>query len=224
MTSSIDKRYEELRGQAERERERLQLFGERTRGRSAVQAAHLAYKRRIVEELENNELRIARWQQEIDKENEAFFAKDRTDGDADALWYQSLTAYRRVFHLQTHGELLRAHNDWNPFQKAQALAATVELLEAARNMIYFARLRDLLPDVQRAINIARGLPTTPPAPVYTVAEFCKAHRLSRATFSKMQKQGKAPAMIYGGRNRLITFDAAQEWRKANERTSTDRSD
>ena len=48
--------------------------------------------------------------------------------------------------------------------------------------------------------------------VFTVAEFCESHRLSRSTFYELLKEGRAPKTMQIGRRRLISSEAAAEWR------------
>jgi hypothetical protein len=53
---------------------------------------------------------------------------------------------------------------------------------------------------------------------FTVDEFCKAHKLSRATFYNLLKIGLAPETMQptpGGR-RLISREAAAAWRRRME--------
>jgi predicted DNA-binding transcriptional regulator AlpA len=52
---------------------------------------------------------------------------------------------------------------------------------------------------------------------YTVNEFCRAYRLSRATFYKLKSEGKAPrCRSLGGHGKLIiSRAAAQEWLHAD---------
>jgi len=51
------------------------------------------------------------------------------------------------------------------------------------------------------------------APVmYSVAEFCIAHGISRAFFYKLHAEGKAPPICKLGSRSLISTEAAAEWR------------
>lgn len=59
-----------------------------------------------------------------------------------------------------------------------------------------------------------------PAAVYTIPEFCSAHRISPAMFYKMKNAGIGPRELRVGSRRLITFEAAADWRRARE-TATD---
>jgi excisionase family DNA binding protein len=47
----------------------------------------------------------------------------------------------------------------------------------------------------------------------TVAEFCEANRLSRATFYNLLREGKAPQIMKVGRRTLIPADAVREWQQ-----------
>lgn len=47
----------------------------------------------------------------------------------------------------------------------------------------------------------------------TITEFCRAHRISRPTFYVWAKAGKAPETIAIGGKRLISVEAAADWRK-----------
>ena len=54
---------------------------------------------------------------------------------------------------------------------------------------------------------------------FSIGEFCEAHRISRAFFYELVKEGKAPRLICLGRRRLISAESAAEWRKRMERES-----
>ena len=51
---------------------------------------------------------------------------------------------------------------------------------------------------------------------FTVEEFCRAHRFGRAHFYELLKRGDAPACIKLGRRRLISKEAAADWRRQME--------
>ncbi len=53
-------------------------------------------------------------------------------------------------------------------------------------------------------------------PVFTIAEFCADHRISRTTLHYLERDGKAPRMMTVGRRVYITAEAAAEWRKRME--------
>lgn len=48
---------------------------------------------------------------------------------------------------------------------------------------------------------------------FSIPEFCAAHRLSRAFLYQLMKDGRAPAFMKIGRRRLITVEAAADWRR-----------
>jgi hypothetical protein len=56
-------------------------------------------------------------------------------------------------------------------------------------------------------------------PVFTVAEFCQQHHISIALFYKLRKAGLGPREMVVGRRRLISTEAAAEWRRAREATA-----
>lgn len=60
--------------------------------------------------------------------------------------------------------------------------------------------------------------TTPDAPaaVYTINEFCSAHRISPAMYYILKNDDKGPRELRVGSRRLITFEAAADWRSARE--------
>lgn len=52
----------------------------------------------------------------------------------------------------------------------------------------------------------------------TIAEFCKAHRLSRSTFFRMVREHRAPeVMRLSARKVLISPEAAERWRQGMSR-------
>jgi len=51
----------------------------------------------------------------------------------------------------------------------------------------------------------------PPVTAYTVAEFCRAYRISRDTFYRTLKNGTGPVIKKIGRRTIITGAAAQAW-------------
>jgi hypothetical protein len=50
--------------------------------------------------------------------------------------------------------------------------------------------------------------------VFTVDEFCTAHRISRAGFYKLKKRGNdgVPPVFHVGKRTLIDAEAARQWR------------
>jgi hypothetical protein len=64
----------------------------------------------------------------------------------------------------------------------------------------------------------RPMPRGPPPAraAFTVREFCEAHRISQAKYYEMKKEGWGPVEMEVGRRRLISFEAAAEWRRKRE--------
>ena len=61
----------------------------------------------------------------------------------------------------------------------------------------------------------QGPPT--PTAAYSIREFCLAHRVSVSMYFKIRNQGLGPAEMSIGRRRLISFEAAEAWRRERER-------
>jgi hypothetical protein len=61
-----------------------------------------------------------------------------------------------------------------------------------------------------------------PAPLaaYSIREFCAAHRLSESMYFKMRAQGLGPREMIVGTRKLISQEAASEWRAAREAASS----
>jgi hypothetical protein len=55
-----------------------------------------------------------------------------------------------------------------------------------------------------------------PAVAFSVNEFCVAHRISRALFYLLQRDGSGPRLMRVGRRTLVTVDAAADWRRRME--------
>jgi hypothetical protein len=55
--------------------------------------------------------------------------------------------------------------------------------------------------------------------VYTLDEWCEAHRCSRGHFYKMQRAGTAPRVMKTGSRVLISGDAAADWRREREKAA-----
>jgi predicted DNA-binding transcriptional regulator AlpA len=53
----------------------------------------------------------------------------------------------------------------------------------------------------------------------SIAEFCAAHSICRATFYNLVKRGLAPVTLPVGRRRLISAEAAEAWRRRMEAAS-----
>jgi len=51
---------------------------------------------------------------------------------------------------------------------------------------------------------------------FTVSEFCEAHRISKAGFYELVKNGRGPRLMRIGRKPLVSVEAAAEWRRTME--------
>lgn len=51
---------------------------------------------------------------------------------------------------------------------------------------------------------------------FTVTQFCEVHHISRSMYYKLQKQGQGPRLMKVGRRRLISAEAAADWRQQME--------
>ena len=57
-----------------------------------------------------------------------------------------------------------------------------------------------------------------PEPItFTIQEFCEQHRISRSFYYELQRKGLGPAEMKVGRRRLISREAALQWRQHMER-------
>jgi hypothetical protein len=54
------------------------------------------------------------------------------------------------------------------------------------------------------------------ADAYTIAEFCKRHRISHQLFYKLKPQGLMPVTFRLGARVLISREAAAQWRRERE--------
>jgi len=63
----------------------------------------------------------------------------------------------------------------------------------------------------------RGPPV--PAAAYSIREFCAAHRLSESMYFKLRNQGLGPDEMSVGSRRIISFEAAERWRRAREQAA-----
>jgi hypothetical protein len=48
---------------------------------------------------------------------------------------------------------------------------------------------------------------------FTIKEFCETHRINPQLFRKLDQSGLAPKAFFVGRRRLISAEAAREWRQ-----------
>ncbi len=55
--------------------------------------------------------------------------------------------------------------------------------------------------------------------VYSVDEFCRLHRISRASLYNYWRDGCGPAAMRVGARRLISAEAAEKWRRERERAA-----
>jgi excisionase family DNA binding protein len=58
--------------------------------------------------------------------------------------------------------------------------------------------------------------TNDTADAYTIDEWCRRHRLSRATFYNLLRRGEAPRVMKVGIRTLISREASDEWRRRLE--------
>ena len=58
-------------------------------------------------------------------------------------------------------------------------------------------------------------------PTSTVAQFCDDHNIGRTLYYQLEKDGKAPRSMKVGRRRLISAEAAAEWRARMERETAE---
>jgi hypothetical protein len=70
-----------------------------------------------------------------------------------------------------------------------------------------------VPNPAREHPMPRG---PPPRAVFTIPEFCEAHRFSQAKYYEMKREGWGPAEMIVGRRRMVSFEAAERWRRARE--------
>ena len=61
--------------------------------------------------------------------------------------------------------------------------------------------------------------STRPQGARSVSQFCEDHNISRAHFYNLFREGQAPKTFKVGRRRLISDEAAAEWRKQQEMAS-----
>lgn len=54
---------------------------------------------------------------------------------------------------------------------------------------------------------------------YSVDEFCAAHGFTRPTYYELEKRGEGPRTFRVGRRKLISVEAAAEWRRQREAQS-----
>jgi hypothetical protein len=62
-------------------------------------------------------------------------------------------------------------------------------------------------------------PTTDQALALSIAGFCRAHGISESMYFKVRAQGLGPREMIVGTRKLISQEAASEWRAAREASS-----
>ena len=55
---------------------------------------------------------------------------------------------------------------------------------------------------------------------HSIDDFCEDHDICRGTLYNLWKSGDGPRCMYVGRRRLITDDAAADWRRTMEAKAT----
>jgi hypothetical protein len=77
-----------------------------------------------------------------------------------------------------------------------------------------------MPTKRRAKKSATVLRDQAPAATaaYSIPEFCRAHRISRALFYILLKKQQAPAVMRVRGRTLVSSEAAEAWRRRMERT------
>lgn len=56
----------------------------------------------------------------------------------------------------------------------------------------------------------------------SIAEFCSAHRISRAHLYNLLKRSKCPSVMKAGRRSIISLESAASWCRAMEQPATDK--
>jgi predicted DNA-binding transcriptional regulator AlpA len=51
---------------------------------------------------------------------------------------------------------------------------------------------------------------------YSITEFCVRHQISKATYYRLKEHGEGPKEMRIGRRRLISREAAEDWRRQRE--------
>jgi len=58
---------------------------------------------------------------------------------------------------------------------------------------------------------------------FTVNEFCESHRISRARFYEMLREGVGPKVMKCGSRTLVSVEAAADWRRRMESAAAESS-
>jgi hypothetical protein len=115
-----------------------------------------------------------------------------------------------------HPERGKEKDTPRPKQKRPADPAVVAAAEG--KFTANPRKSTIVPRPRHELPMPRGPP--PPQAAFTVAEFCRAHRVSQAMYYQMKKEGWGPAEMSVGRRRLISYEAASVWRRERETTAS----
>jgi hypothetical protein len=67
-----------------------------------------------------------------------------------------------------------------------------------------------------ATQMDNGRPPATDRKAFSIDEFCAAHGISRATYYNLKKVGKAPREMGVMSRRIISEEAAAEWRRRME--------
>lgn len=59
-------------------------------------------------------------------------------------------------------------------------------------------------------------PSHGPPLALSIAEFCRAHSISERMYFKLRAQGLGPVEMAVGTRRLISLEAAEQWRRERE--------
>ena len=71
--------------------------------------------------------------------------------------------------------------------------------------------------IAQAASAARFAPG---GEVFTIEEFCRAHRISRSLYFRMKWDGYGPREMKVGRRVLVSKEAAADWRREREVAGT----
>jgi hypothetical protein len=58
---------------------------------------------------------------------------------------------------------------------------------------------------------------------FSVDEFCRLHRISRASLYNYWTDGVGPRVMRVGKRRLISAEAAEEWRRSREAAASEKT-
>jgi predicted DNA-binding transcriptional regulator AlpA len=70
-----------------------------------------------------------------------------------------------------------------------------------------------------ALRVGKEKAPQPPPAAFSVSEFCQLHRISRALFYIMLRDGRGPRIMKIGKRTLVSAEAAVEWRRNLEAAS-----